>query len=131
MIRFQIFYVSSFTGKDTVPPKTQHVLANTLFSKSVQDMKVKFDMTTRQKAVLGCLQAAHARDFLLAILIDGLGQHISLVEYRTNFRYRLVIPLFWEHVVQCKELPILSTSITLLGMYFLIYSGEREYRRRL
>jgi len=49
-------------------------------------------------------------------LIDGLGQHISLVEYRTNFRYRLVIPLFWEHVVQCKELPILSTGITLLGM---------------
>jgi len=60
------FDVSSFTSKDTVPPKAQHVLASALFSKSVQDMQVKFDMTTRQKAIFGCLQAAHAQDFLLA-----------------------------------------------------------------
>jgi len=97
-------------------------LASALFSKSVQDMEVKFDMTTRQKAIFGCLQAAHAQDFLLAILIDGLGQHMSPVEYRTILRYRLMIPLFsidevcpvcrkacldtfGEHVVHCKELP--------------------------
>ena len=43
------FDVSSFTSKDTVPPKAQHVLASALFSKSVQDMEVKFDMTTRKK----------------------------------------------------------------------------------
>ena len=65
-----------------------------LFSKSVQDMEVKFDMTTRQKAIFRCLQAAHAQDFLLAILIDRLGQHMSPVEYRTILRYRLMIPLF-------------------------------------
>ena len=104
------------------PPKAQHVLTSALFSKIVQDMEVKFDMTTRQKTVLGCLQAAHARDFLLAIPIDGLGQHMSPLEYRTIFRYRLMIPLFLidevysvcrkacldtfgEHVVHCKELP--------------------------
>ena len=57
-----------------------------LFSKSVEDMEVKFDMTTRQKAIFGCLQAAHAQDFLLAIMIDGLGQHMSPVEYRTILR---------------------------------------------
>jgi len=116
------FDVSSFTSKDTVPPKAQHVLARALFSKSVQDMEVKFDMTTRQKAIFGCLQAAHAQDFLQAIPIDGLGQHMSPVEYRTILRYRLMIPLFpidevcsvcrkacldtfGEHVVHCKELP--------------------------
>jgi hypothetical protein len=41
------FDCSSFTSKDIIPPKTNHVLASALFSKSVQDMKVKFDMTTR------------------------------------------------------------------------------------
>jgi hypothetical protein len=40
-------------------------------------VEVKFDMTTRQKTVFGCLQAAHAQNFLLAIQIDGLGQHMS------------------------------------------------------
>ena len=54
------FDLSSFTNKDTAPPKAQHALASAPFSKIVQDMKVKFDMTVRQKAVLGCLQAAHA-----------------------------------------------------------------------
>jgi len=117
-----IFDVSSFTSKDTVPPKAQHVFASALFSKSVQDMEVKFDMTTRQKAIFRCLQAAHAQDFLLAIPVDGLGQHMSSVEYRTILRYRLMIPLFLidevclvcrkacldtfgEHVVHCNEFP--------------------------
>jgi len=88
------FDVSSFTSKDTVPPKAQHILASALFSKSVQDMEVKLDMTARQKRIFGCLQAAHAHDFLQAIPIDGLGQHMSSVEYRTILRYRLMIPLF-------------------------------------
>nr|ABN05744.1 hypothetical protein MtrDRAFT_AC148775g4v2 [Medicago truncatula] len=85
-------------------------------------MEVKFDMTTRQKTIFGCLQEPHAQDFLLAIPIDGLGRHMSLVEYRTILRYRLMNPLFpidevcpvcrkacldtfGEHVVHCKELP--------------------------
>ncbi|GJW02630.1 hypothetical protein Tco_1561486 [Tanacetum coccineum] len=74
------------------------------------------------KAVFECLRAPHAQDFLLAIPIDGLGQHMSPVEYRTIFKYRLMIPLFpvdaicpvcrkacldsfGEHAVHCKELP--------------------------
>ena len=95
-------------------------------------------MTTRQKTIFGCLQAAHAQDFLLAILIDGLSQHMSLVEYRTILRYRLMIPLFLidEVCPLCRkacldtfgELPTLSTDMTLLRMYFLIYSDGHEYQ---
>ncbi|GJZ88958.1 putative reverse transcriptase domain-containing protein [Tanacetum coccineum] len=77
------FNFSGFTNKDIVPFKAQQTLANVLFSKMVKDMEVHFDMTMRQNAVFECLRAPHARDFLLAIPIDGLGQHMSPVEYRT------------------------------------------------
>jgi len=40
------------------------------------------------------LKASHAHDFLIVIIIDGLGQNMSLVEYCTILRYRLMIPLF-------------------------------------
>ncbi|KAK2365696.1 hypothetical protein QL285_079166 [Trifolium repens] len=112
---------SNFAGKDTVPPKAQHVLASVLFGKVVQDMEVDFNMTTREKAVFGCLKAEHAQDFLLAIPIDGLGQHMFPVEYRTILKYHVMIPsfpkdgvchvcrkacldTFGEHVAYCREL---------------------------
>ncbi|PWA88499.1 hypothetical protein CTI12_AA120320 [Artemisia annua] len=47
-----------------------------------------------QNAVFDCLQALHAQEFLLAIPIDGLGQHMSPVEYHTILKYHLMIPLF-------------------------------------
>ena len=85
-------------------------------------MEVDFDMTVRHKAVFECLRAPHAQDFLLTIPIDGLGQHMSPVEYQTILRYRLMIPIFsiekicpvcrkacldtfGEHAVHCRELP--------------------------
>ena len=71
------FDISNFTSKDTVPLKAQHVLASALFSKSVQDMYVNLDMTARLKAILGCLQVAHAQDFLLAIPIDGRSAYVT------------------------------------------------------
>ncbi|KAL6521158.1 hypothetical protein OROGR_017727 [Orobanche gracilis] len=66
--------------------------------------------------------APHAQDFFLPIPIDGLGQHMSPVEYRTILKYRLLIPLFpvdelcpicrktcldsfGEHAIHCKDLP--------------------------
>nr|GEX89419.1 putative reverse transcriptase domain-containing protein [Tanacetum cinerariifolium] len=78
-------------------------------------------MTVRQKTVFECLRAPHTQDFLLAIPIDELGQHMSPVEYRTILKYRLMISLFpvdaicpvcrkacldsfGEHAVHCKEL---------------------------
>nr|GEW31748.1 putative reverse transcriptase domain-containing protein [Tanacetum cinerariifolium] len=88
------FDVSGFTNKDTVPSKAQQTLANVFFSEMVKDMEVHFDMTMRQKAVFECLRAPHAQDFLLAIPINGLGQHISPVEYHTIFKYRLMVLLF-------------------------------------
>nr|GEY98805.1 putative reverse transcriptase domain-containing protein [Tanacetum cinerariifolium] len=71
--------------------------------------------------VFECLRASHAQYFLLAIPIDGLGQHMSPVEYRTILKCRLMIPLFLvdaicpvcrkacldsfeEHAVHCKEI---------------------------
>ncbi|PNY15245.1 auxilin-like protein [Trifolium pratense] len=82
------FDISNFASKDTVPQKSQHVLASGLF----------------------------------IIPIDGLGQHMSPIEYRTILRYRIMIPIFpidevcpvcrkacldqfGEHAVHCKELP--------------------------
>ncbi|GJR21241.1 putative reverse transcriptase domain-containing protein [Tanacetum coccineum] len=116
------FDFSGFTNKDIVPFKAQQILANVLFSEMVKDMKVHFDMTMRQKAVFECLRAPHAQDFLLAITIYGLGQHMSPVEYRTILKHRLMIPLFpvdaicpvcrkacldsfGKHAVHCKEIP--------------------------
>ncbi|GJW61100.1 putative reverse transcriptase domain-containing protein [Tanacetum coccineum] len=106
---------------DTAPSKAQQTLASALFSEMVKDMEDHFDKTVRQKAVFECLRAPHAQDFLLAILIDGLGQYTSPVEYRTILKYRLMIPLFpvnaicpicgkacldsfGEHAVHYKEL---------------------------
>ncbi|KAJ0755819.1 putative reverse transcriptase domain, exostosin, DNA/RNA polymerase superfamily [Helianthus annuus] len=102
------FDFSGFTNKDTAPPKAQHALASALFSKIFHEIEVQFDLTVRQKAVFECLRAPHAQDFLLAIPIDGLGQHMSPVEYRTILKYRLMIPLFPvdEHAVHCRELPV-------------------------
>jgi hypothetical protein len=40
-------------------------------------MEVNFQLTTGQKAIFECLQAAHAQNFLLAIPIEGLCQHMS------------------------------------------------------
>ncbi|KAK9052651.1 hypothetical protein SSX86_029281 [Deinandra increscens subsp. villosa] len=119
---FPDFDLGGFANKDTAPPKSQSVLASVLFSKAVQSLGEKFDLSSRQKAVLECLRAPHAQDFLTVIPIEGLGQHMSAVEYRAILKYRLMIPLFpidepcpvcrkvcldnyGEHAVHCKELP--------------------------
>nr|GFA66032.1 auxilin-like protein [Tanacetum cinerariifolium] len=116
------FDFSCFTKKNTAPSKAQQTPVSGLFSEMVKDIEAHFDMTVRQKAIFECLHAPHAQDFLLAIHMDGLGQHMSPVEYRNILNYRLMIPLFpvdaichicrkaclnslGEHHVHCKELP--------------------------
>jgi hypothetical protein len=42
-------------------------LEDILFSKKIHDMEVNFDMSIRQKAIIGSLQAAHAQNFRRAI----------------------------------------------------------------
>nr|GFA26544.1 putative reverse transcriptase domain-containing protein [Tanacetum cinerariifolium] len=83
---------------------------------------LKPDNVIRPIAVVECLRAPHAQNFLTVIPIEGLGQHMSALEYRTILKYRLMIPLFsvdepclvchkvcldsfGEHAVHCKELP--------------------------
>lgn len=89
---------------------------------NLQGLGEKFGMSSRQRVVLECLQAPHAQDFLTVTPIEGLGQHMSAVEYRAILKYRLMIPLFpvdescpvcrkvcldnfGEHAIHCKELP--------------------------
>ncbi|GJX53998.1 putative reverse transcriptase domain-containing protein [Tanacetum coccineum] len=57
------------------------------------DLSVSFDLSPRQKAVVECLRAPRAQNFLTVIPIEGLGQHMSALEYRTILKYRLMIPL--------------------------------------
>lgn len=116
------FDLSGFSNMDTAPPKAQNVLACGLYSGIVQSLGVKFDLSPRQKAVFECLRAPHAQNFLTVVPIEGLGQHMSALEYRTILKYRLMIPLFpvdepcpicrkvcldsfGDHAVHCKELP--------------------------
>ncbi|KAL6531909.1 hypothetical protein OROMI_028272 [Orobanche minor] len=104
------------------PPKAQSTLATALFGKIVKDMDIVYELSDRQKAVVSCMQVGHAQDFLLAIPIEGLVQKMSPVEYRTIFKYRLMIPIYpcdtrcpacitgcldtyGEHAVHCKVDP--------------------------
>lgn len=107
-------------------------MTSVIFNKNVKDINAKFDTTTRHKSNFSRLQATHVQDFLLAIPIDGLGQHMSHINYCTILKYHLMIFLFLvvshvyskvyldilgEHVIHCNEL----SDITLLRMYYLIY----------
>nr|GEW25713.1 auxilin-like protein [Tanacetum cinerariifolium] len=88
----------------------------------VKSLGVSFNLSPSQKAVVKCLRALCARIFLTVMPIEGLGQHMSALEYRTILKYWLMIPLFsvdepcpvcrkvcldslGEHAVHCKELP--------------------------
>lgn len=88
------FDLSSFTSRDVVPPKSKYVLVSFLFSKKFMDMVVKLYITTRHKTIFSCLEAAHAQDFLLVFPINGLDQHMSLIDYCTIFRCVIMITLF-------------------------------------
>jgi len=110
-------------------------------------MEVKFDMTTRQKIVFECLQEPHAQYFLLAILIDGLGQHMPPIEYHTILKYRLMIPLFSIDEVSMfairhvwipsgsikfiiRSFPTSNKGKPLLGLFFLIYLGRQIFMKK-
>ncbi|PNY12796.1 hypothetical protein L195_g009435 [Trifolium pratense] len=85
-------------------------------------MKVDFDTTARQKTIFGCLKALHAQNFVLAISIDRLGQHMSLVDYRTTLRYRLMIPFSLLIEVGGKHACVDLTEVSpLMGL------GNRDF----
>ncbi|KAJ0925533.1 putative reverse transcriptase domain, exostosin [Helianthus annuus] len=114
--------IGGFYIKDTAPPKSQKILANALYGEIVKRFEEKFVLSPRQRVVFECLRAPHAQDFLSVAPIEGLGQHMSAMEYRAILRYRLMIPLFpvdepcpvcrkacldsfGEHTIHSKELP--------------------------
>uniref|UniRef100_A0A251SLN7 Putative reverse transcriptase domain-containing protein n=1 Tax=Helianthus annuus TaxID=4232 RepID=A0A251SLN7_HELAN len=118
--------------KDTAPPKSQKILANALYGEIIKRFEEKFVLSPRQRVVFECLSAPHAQDFLSVAPIEGLGQHMSAVEYRAILRYRLMIPLFpvdepcpvchkacldsfGEYAIHCKELPGFKLNIGMIG----------------
>ncbi|MFS7911951.1 hypothetical protein Hanom_Chr02g00124051 [Helianthus anomalus] len=88
------FDLGGFSKKDTAPKKSQKTLANALCCRIAQSLGEDFYLSPRQKAVIECLQRPHAQDFLTVIPIEGLGQRMSAVEYRSILKYRLMIPMF-------------------------------------
>lgn len=54
-------------------------------------MKVKFDMTTRQKIVVKCLKTSHAKFFVIAIPIDVAN---APRRNHTIVKYHIMTPLF-------------------------------------
>ncbi|GKB51930.1 hypothetical protein Tco_0902683 [Tanacetum coccineum] len=100
----------------------------------LRDTILSFDFTgfTNKDTTPSKAQQTPENDFLLAILIDGLGQHTSPVEYRTILKYRLMIllflvdaicplcrkaclPSFREHAINCKELPGFKYRHNMVG----------------
>jgi hypothetical protein len=67
--------------------------ASDFFSKIVQQIWKL--ILTWQKTIFGCLKAVHVRDFILVILFNKLGQHMSLVEYHIILKFRIMIPLLF------------------------------------
>ncbi|KAJ0900450.1 putative RNA-directed DNA polymerase [Helianthus annuus] len=99
--------LGGFANKDTAPREPQTILASAFYGKTVKEINGVF--------------GPHAQDFLTVIPIEGLGQCMSAVEYRSVLKYRLMIPLypedepcpvcrkvcldsFGEHALHCKEL---------------------------
>jgi hypothetical protein len=118
------FDLSSFTSKDTVPYKANMFWRVTFLVKLFRIWKSILTRLSGRKQFLSVCERLMLKIsyFLLAIPIDGLGQHMSLVEYRTILRYRLMIPLFpidevcpvcrkaclnqfGELAVHCREFP--------------------------
>ena len=80
----------------------------------------QYSLSPRHVALLSCIRAPHAQDFLFTIPIDGLGQRMNARQFRAVLGYRLAIPLFsdgalcsschvhrmdqWgDHVVHCSS----------------------------
>ncbi|GJW02263.1 Ras-related protein Rab11D, partial [Tanacetum coccineum] len=108
----------NLAGKKIIVPGPAQVIPEKKIE-IVKSLGVSFDLSPRQKVVVECLRA---QNFLTVIPIEGLGQHMSALEYRTILKYRLMILLFpvdepcpvcrkvcldsfGEHAVHCKELP--------------------------
>ncbi|GKB08526.1 hypothetical protein Tco_0836838 [Tanacetum coccineum] len=71
-------------------------LAKCYFGVIEKDLAPKYSLSARQVAILSCIRAPHAQDFLFTIPIDGLGQRMNHRQFRSVLCYRLAIPMFSE-----------------------------------
>ncbi|PWA93661.1 hypothetical protein CTI12_AA068230 [Artemisia annua] len=71
-------------------------LAKCYFGVIEKDLVAKYSLSPRQLAILSCIRAPHAHDFLFIIPIDGLGQRMNHRQFRSVLCYRLAIPVFDE-----------------------------------
>ena len=55
-------------------PQMMKTLAKCYFGVIEKDLVSKYSLSPRQVAILSCIRAPHAQDFLFTIPIDGLGQ---------------------------------------------------------
>ncbi|GJZ78237.1 hypothetical protein Tco_0642909 [Tanacetum coccineum] len=83
------------TGIDSHGYSFQHAFDafNTTCNK---DLVSKYSLSPRQVAILSCIRAPHAQDFLFTISIDGLGQRMNHRQFRSVLCYRLAVPMFSE-----------------------------------
>ncbi|PWA43485.1 hypothetical protein CTI12_AA535150 [Artemisia annua] len=71
-------------------------LAKCYFGVIEKDLVSKYSLSPRQVAILSCIRAPHAQDFLFTIPIDGLGQTMNHRQFRSALCYRLTVPMFSE-----------------------------------
>nr|GEV49537.1 putative reverse transcriptase domain-containing protein [Tanacetum cinerariifolium] len=107
------FDLSGFSNKDT--PKAKNFLACALFSEIVKSLGVSFDLSPRQKAMVECLRAPYAQNFLTVVPIEGLGQHMSALEYRTILKDVLCDVLKRAEISSKKEAPVNFLTDALEG----------------
>ncbi|PWA80644.1 hypothetical protein CTI12_AA194290 [Artemisia annua] len=77
-------------------PNMMKTLAKCYFGVIEKDLVAKYSLSPRQLAILSCIRAPHAQDFLFTIPIVGLGQRMNHRQFRSVLCYRLVIPMFAE-----------------------------------
>ena len=77
-------------------PHMMKTLAKCYFGVIEKDLVAKYSLSPRQVAILSCIRAPHAQDFLFTVPIDGLGQRMNHRQFRSVLCYRLSIPMFAE-----------------------------------
>nr|GEU30354.1 ribonuclease H-like domain-containing protein [Tanacetum cinerariifolium] len=71
-------------------------LAKCYFGVIKNDLVSNYSLSPRHVAILSCVRAPHAQDFLFTIPIDGLGQRMNHRQFCSVLCYRLAVPMFSE-----------------------------------
>ncbi|PWA45426.1 protein ALTERED XYLOGLUCAN 4 [Artemisia annua] len=94
-LKLQLIDVLSITT-DTSAPQMMKTLAKCYFGVIEKVLVSKYSLSPRQVAILNCIRALHAQDFLFTIPIDGLGQRMNHRQFRSVLCYRLTVHMFSE-----------------------------------